>query len=118
MLPHLPCYQDRLYAVYDGVRILHAELIVLDTPADDTLSNLVRRKLLHELKEIAIMVANFYGSNVVSSASLCEELLKILGVIVQSALPLLRGGGGVERSARLTMLVEWLQDFDGTASVY
>jgi len=111
MLP-LPCYQERLYAVYDGVRILHAELIVLDPPADDGLSNLVRLKLLHELKEISIMVSNFYKSKVVCSAFLCEELLKILGVIVQLALPLLRGGGGVERSERLTMLVNvlWLHE--------
>jgi len=102
VLPHLPCYQERLHAVYDSVRMLYAELIVLDLPADDAIANLVRLKLLQELMDISTLVTNF--SNVVG-VSICEELLKLVGLAVQLALSLLQGGGGVMQSTCMRVRV-------------
>ena len=82
--------------------MLYAELIVLDLPADDAIANLVRLKLLQELMDISTLVTNF--SNVVG-ISICEELLKLVGLAVQLALPLLRGGGGVMHSTCMRVRV-------------
>ena len=81
----------------------------------DELACSVRSKLMRELSIMSRYAICFSGVTPIlflsRSSFICKELFPQSGGAVLKALPLLRGGGGADRSELLAMIGQWCDGF-------